>query len=215
MISGDNMMFSVPDHGSVMLSHSVMQATIRQQDHGTGRRAGVDRRASAPFQPKGFDPRVRYDATVSEQMQREYLANLAKNAGPKAADTFAAYFRTHPVHSQFDIAAGPYGLRRDNLVDVTTAYFVVMWTAANQAALPTRAQVDGVRQQFLHGMGAVKDFPDAMERRQQVAEMMMYKLVAMILLREEAQRANNQAVLQQLADSAPAAASTGTGHAAP
>ena len=198
MVSGDSVMFSVPDYGSVALTQSILRSSGKQGARAEAGQAQI--RAPGTGQAPHVDRHVRYDPAVSRATERKYLANLEKNAGPKAARAFGAYFAGKPVHSQFDIAAGPYGLRKDDLADVSTAYFVVMWMAANRAPLPTRAQVDGVRRQLGQGIGAMASLPTDATRRQQMAEMMMYKLVSTILLREEAQRAGNNGVLKQLAD---------------
>ena len=200
MVSGDGMMFSVPDYGSVALTQSILRSSGKQGARSKG--GQPEARSPKPGSTPATDLRVRYDPAVSRATERDYLANLEKNVGPKAAQAFGAYFAKKPVHSQFDIAAGPYGLRNDDLADVATAYFVVMWMAANQAPLPTRSQVDGVRRQLGQGIGMAVSLPTGAKQRQQMAETMMYKLVSTILLREEAQRAGNDGVLKQLAQAA-------------
>lgn len=200
MVSGDAMMFSVPDYGSSALAQSILRNSGKPgaRTKGDQPQGRTPKQGAAP----ATDLRVRYDPAVSRAAEREYLANLEKNVSPKAAQAFGAYFARKPMHSQFDIAAGPYGLRKDDLADVSTAYFVVMWMTANRAPPPTRAQVDGVRRQLGQGIGATASLLAGARQRQQMAEMMMYKLVSTILLREEAQRAGNDGVLKQLADAA-------------
>ena len=193
MVGGDSMMWSVPDHGSTLLAQSVMRSANRG-----GKVA--ERKATGQQKPaNGNDRRVRYDPAVSRQVERKYLQALSQRAGRPAADRFGEYFRTHPLHGQFAIAAGPYGLRKEDLADVATAYFTVMWMTANDAPLPTKPQVAGVRRQVeasLSGPGAV---PADGAQRQRLAESLMYKLVSMILLREDAQRSGDGKALRDLA----------------
>ena len=193
MVSGDSMMWSVPDYGSVMLAQSVMRSTFSSADK-AGPRAPASVRKGARA-----DTGIRYDVAISKQVEREYLADLARRAGQPASTRFAEYFRTRPMHGQFAIAAGPYGLRKEDLADVTAAYFTVMWMVANDAPVPGKPQVAGVRRQveaLLAQPGAVSG---DMAQRQRLAESLMYKLVSMILLREEAQRAGNAQALRDLA----------------
>lgn len=194
MIGGDSMMWSVPDHGSTLLAQSVMRSANRGG-------AAAERKADRKPAPRtgGVDLRVRYEPSVSHQVEREYLASLSRRAGPPAAERFGEYFRTHPLHGQFATAAGPYGLRKDDLADVTAAYFTVMWMAANDAPLPTRAQVAGVRRQVGTLLSAPGAVPADMAQRQRLAESLMYKLVSMILLREDAQRSGDHKALRDLA----------------
>lgn len=204
MIGGDSMMWSVPDYGSTVLAQSVMRSANRG-GVATERRTGGKQ---AP-QAGGNDLRIRYEPAVSRQVEREYLASLSRQAGPPAAERFGEYFRTHPLHGQFAIAAGPYGLRKDNLADVTAAYFTVMWMTANDAPLPTKAQVAGVRRQVGALLSAPGAVPADMAQRQRLAESLMYKLVSMILLREDAQRSGDGKALRDLA--VVAARETGKG----
>ena len=202
MISGDSMMYSVPDYGSVMLAQSAMSSAFEKNPgnpntrnpHTTGSAKRVPTGNNTAQAPSEF----RYDAKISSQIQSEYLAGLEKRVGKPAANVFSTYFGKHPVRQQFDIAAGPYGLRDDDLVDVVTAYFAVMWMTANQSALPSRSQVSGLRAQMRRVLPDSGKIPATAAGRQRLAESLMYKLVSMILLAEEAKASGNQNVLQQL-----------------
>lgn len=202
MISGDSMMFSVPDYGSVMLAQSTMSSAFKRPNTTSPPGAKATTRSTNTRSLTTPSAHIRYDAAISRQIQREYLDSLARNVGQKGADAFERYFSEHPLHQQFSVAAGPYGLQRDDLVDVVTAYFTVMWMTANQAPVPGRPQVEGLRAQIrqtLYGNGGI---PADGAQRQRLAESLMYKLVSMILLREEAQASNNTAALRQLSAAA-------------
>ncbi|KAB2898832.1 MAG: hypothetical protein F9K31_09010 [Dokdonella sp.] len=195
MIGGDSMMWSVPDHGSSALAQSVMRSTLggRRTSAPTGStmRGGVNRSRT--------DTRVRYDSTISREVEREFLAGLGRRSGAAAAERFGAHFRGRPMHGQFAIAADPYGLRKEDLVDVTTAYFTVMWMVANNAPVPAKPQVAGLQRQVRALLEGPRGVPDDMAERQRLAESLMYKLVTMILLREDAQRTGNTPALRELA----------------
>ena len=98
----------------------------------------------------------------------------------------------------------PYGLRTNDFSDITTAYFVVMWMTANDAALPSPQQVRGVQahmRQVLLDSGSV---PARAAQRQRTAESLIYQTVTLLRVRETAQAQGNQGYLSQLADSAQA-----------
>lgn len=198
MIGGDSMMWSVPDYGSTALAQSVMRSATRDRAS-TRQRPATQATARPRPTGQGQDLRVRYDPAVSRLAEREYLDALSSRVGKPAAERFGDYFRARPLHGQFAIAAGPYGLRKEDLADVTAAYFTVMWMTANDAPLPTKAQVGGVRGQVERLLSRQDAVPGDMARRQRLAESMMYKLVSMILLREEAQRTGNAQALRELA----------------
>lgn len=206
MIGGDSMMWSVPDHGSAMLAQSVMRSAFSDDEAGSRASAG---HGGSAGNGAGGDTRVRYDATVSQQVEREYLAGLARRAGQPAADRFAEHFRARPMHGQFAIAAGPYGLRKEDLADVTAAYFTVMWMVANDAPVPGKPEVAGVRRQVQALLARPGAVPAGPAQRQRLAESLMYKLVSMILLREDAQRRGDAKALRELARAAQLEAGKG------
>lgn len=112
---------------------------------------------------------------------------LAKPAGPGAA-------RRGRCRRQERLAVrGGRDLR-----DVVSAYLVTGWMISNQAQLPTRAQVDGVRRQIAMAM---QERPPAAAagNRQMAAELMMYELVSLIYARQEGLQTGNRPALQAIA----------------
>lgn len=204
MIGGDSIMWSVPDYGSTGLAQSVMRSANRSAASSDRTRTEANTAAGG-----SVDLRVVYQPAVSRRVEREYLASLARTSGASVAEHFGNYFVRNPLHGQFAIAAGPYGLRRDDLADVVAAYFTVMWMTANDAPLPTKAQVAGVRRQVAALLSAPGAVPADMAQRQSLAESLMYKLVSMILLREDAQRRGDRKALGDLATAAARRAGDG------
>lgn len=207
MLSGDNMMYAVPDYGSIALTQSILESTKHRQRERTGRSSEPDSRVGEPASTRQStaslgEARVHYDPAVSKALEREYLRNLEKSIGRAPANALGAYFAEHPVQAQFDAIAAPYGLRKQELLDVVAGYFAVMWMAANQAPSPTRVQVQGLRAQLGHGANDGVSVPQDMAQRQRMAETIMYRLVQMTMLREEMRKRGDRAGLQALADSA-------------
>jgi len=203
------MMYSVPDYGSIALTQSILESTKHQQQDRAGRSSpskSPDREPAPASTQRSTvslaEARVRYDAAVSKALEREYLRNLGRNIGQGPTDALGAYFAEHPVQSQFDAIVLPYGLRKSELADVVTGYFVVMWMAANQAPAPTRAQAQGLRMQLGGSGDHSVPVPQDMAQRQRVAETLMYRAVQMTMLRDEMRQRGDGTGLQALADSA-------------
>ncbi|HEX7769245.1 MAG TPA: hypothetical protein VF422_04365 [Dokdonella sp.] len=160
------------------------------------RSANVRARAEAGELVVAFDP------IVSRDVREDYIAAIERSSGAQAARGLERYYETHDVHDQLREAIGPYGLRGDDLGDVTTAWLVVMWMIANDAPLPTAAIVQGVRDQTRFALLARGGLPEDGAERQRQLEALAYQTVTLIRARESAQASGNQAFLDQLADSA-------------
>jgi hypothetical protein len=147
---------------------------------------------------------VDYDKRVSKAVLDSYIDSIARDVGSQAAQGLGRYYGQNDVHQLFAKAISPYGLRGDDLSDVTTAYIVVMWMTANDQALPSNAHVQGVRDQVRDLLLTGGRVPTRNEERQRAAEALIYETVTLIRVREEAQKQGNRAYLAQLADSAQA-----------
>ncbi|WP_260703236.1 DUF6683 family protein [Edaphobacter flagellatus] len=140
---------------------------------------------------------------LSRQVRDEVIGNLARSKGEPAARKVDAYLGD--IQTTFHKMVAPYGLRNDNLIDVLTAYMVVMWMSANrQTALPSVAQVQGARQQ-LRGIYAQPghEIADA-SQRQLMAEDVMYQTCMAVATREEAVSHRRPELLDTLATQARA-----------
>lgn len=158
--------------------------------HSKGRRA-----VSAPAQVYA----IANDPAVAEQAKRQFVERIRARSGDRVANTIAESFDRKNIRSSFAEQAGPFGLRADNYVDVFSAYLVVMWMTANQAARPTTGQVAGVRAQ-VEGMLARSGVKGSSRDRQLAAEAMMYELVLSLYSRRAADSTGDKAVLQKMAN---------------
>ena len=166
------------------------------------RHARFDRRAADPASDVEFA--VQFDPQVSREVRADYIAEVERNSGAKAARGLDDYYEANDVHALLRTAVAPYGLRTDDLGDVTTAWLVVMWMTANQAALPSVDVVRGVRAQTRAALLEGGRVPAGAKERQRTLETLAYQTVTLIRVRESAQASGNQAYLAELSDSAQA-----------
>ena len=138
---------------------------------------------------------------LSRQVRNQVIGNLAQAKGEAAAHKVDSYLGD--IQTTFHKMVAPYGLSNDNLIDVLTAYMVVMWMSANrQTALPSVAQVQGVRRQ-LNGIYAQSGSTIAdPSQRQLAAEDVMYQTCMAVTTREEAVAHHRPELLDTLASQA-------------
>jgi hypothetical protein len=160
--------------------------------------------SSGDIASSSADFHVRFDPRISREVKDDYMDSIARANGAKAAQGLGSYYDRSNVHDLFQTAVAPYGLRGDDLADVTTAYVVVMWMTANQTGLPSAREVQGVREQMREVMFDGHSIPQHADERQRAAESLIYQTVTLIKVREEAQAQRNDRFLAHLADSAQA-----------
>lgn len=194
-IASDNMAFAVPDYGSIALTQSILESSIAEQ---RGARATRTKRPAASELgakniPDAADWRVRYDPAISRQVEREYLDNVARSIGNDGARAIEAHLREEPATSTFDVLASPHGLKRTNLADVMAMYFILIWTTANQAQEPTRAQAIGLREQILAAGDRRGLALRGMPARQKIAESILYRISQLAAQRDITRRKGPEA----------------------
>ncbi|GGF06506.1 hypothetical protein GCM10011611_10030 [Aliidongia dinghuensis] len=145
------------------------------------------------------DLTVGNDPAVSARARQAFLDDIHRGASNGLTRQIELSLQQQDVRSQFGLAISPYGLHLNDLADVTAAYYVAMWMAANQAPPPTKPQVQAVGGQ-LHEVLAEQGIHLDPVQRQLGAEEIMYKTVWLIHLRQEAERLADQRARQQLAD---------------
>jgi hypothetical protein len=144
------------------------------------------------------------DVAISDQIREQYFNTVRQHyAANVAAHIMETYTKT-PVRNAFLQAAGPYGLKDSDFRDVTTAYYVIGWLAANQAPNPTQAQVSSARTQIWSLLEANPLGLDA-RNRQIAAEQMMYEITSIAYARGEGEANRDRAGLARMASSTQAA----------
>lgn len=205
-LGGDAYMYAIPDYGQAALYGNVFPASYGQS-LARGGKGNAPYRRGAPTPTKaGRYPvdgyRIHYDAAVSAQVKRDYIRSVAAATSASVARGLGDYYSRQNVRALFRAAVRPYGLRDDDLADITAANLVVLWMTANDAVLPSQVQVRGVARQIRQQIAeSGSPVPDA-GKRQRVAEALMYQTVTLIRVRETASAQKNTAYLKALAGSA-------------
>lgn len=170
-------------------------AYLEKQKRARAGREGGKRQATASA--RGF--RIDSDAEASASVRQQYVGGLQQGFPPEVINGLGLG-PGHDIRSLAGKAMRPYGLRVDDLADLTTAWLVVMWMTANQAPLPERAPVRAVRAQVRELLPQGNGLPASAVERQRRGEAIMYQLVTVIRLREVATQAGNRDFLARLAD---------------
>lgn len=145
--------------------------------------------------------RVGNDPGISAQVWAEFIDGVHARSGKRVSDEIQALFRRKDVRTTFNETAGPFGLRADDYGDVLAGYLVALWMTANQAPIPSVAQVQSVNGQ-VHGQLARTGVNATSRQLQMQAEQMMYEVVATIYARQQAERTGNRRVLEDMAGNA-------------
>lgn len=145
--------------------------------------------------------RIGNDQEVSDRVWTEFIDGVHARSGDRVADEIQALFQRKDVRGLFNETAGPFGLRADDYGDVLAGYLVALWMTANQAPVPSIAQVQSVNGQ-VHGQLARTGVNANSRQLQMQAEQMMYEVVATIYARQQAERTGNQRALADMADNA-------------
>jgi len=134
---------------------------------------------------------------VTRQVHDLIVSPLAQARGQASVEAFDRQFGD--IQATFGRVVAPFGLDPHDLVDVIAAYTVAMWMNVNQqTTLPSRAAVQAVRAQVASAFSAAPQGaltnPD---KRQFVAEAMMYQTCVAIVQREAASSQDLRATLAQ------------------
>lgn len=150
-------------------------------------------------QPPDID--VGENPDVSAQAKAAFLDQIRTAKGDAAARPVEDWFAQNPIRTVFTRVGEPYGLIPDSYRDVLAAWMLTMWLTSNNApALPTQAQVDGVRRQALATVEKQGNSGTAAEHQLQ-AESMMYEVVTAIGARQDHEQKADRAALEELANS--------------
>jgi hypothetical protein len=174
-------------------------AVIERTDSGTPQRtAGLeeckrkypdpDKKPVAAAKPSGSGNRsntnindpinYRVDAAVSEKVKTAIIRSAtAKASNPERLRNL---IQTQNVQTLFNQMMNQHGLRSQNFVDSSTAYWLTNWMVANRSNMPNREMVNGVRSQMMaaaHQSGFGKR-DDASNQRE--SEIMMWQTILLI-----------------------------------
>ncbi|KKB81255.1 hypothetical protein VW35_03805 [Devosia soli] len=78
-----------------------------------------------------FDTSYRQSAIISARIEKQFLDNIRWTIGTEARDNVAAAFAERPALDVWAELVAPDGLKRGNVADALTAYWVLNWVTAN------------------------------------------------------------------------------------
>jgi hypothetical protein len=120
----------------------------------------------------------RVDTAVSEKVKTTIIRSVtAKASNPERLRNLIL---TQNVQTLFNQLMGQHGLRSQNFVDSSTAYWLTNWMVVNRSNMPNREMVNGVRSQMMvaaHQSGYGKR-DDASNQRE--SEVMMWQTILLI-----------------------------------
>lgn len=162
--------------------------------------AGVGAAVNHAFSAPALDYRA--SPVVTAQTYRRFIDNLVRNSrDPGHAFDTRRKLETRDMIGEFRARMALYGLRTNNLADVTTGYWIANWSIANQSALPTPGQVRAAQSQL--GAALLRDARIARadeETRQRLSETLIYQTMFALSTRERLVGASNLAGMRKLAD---------------
>lgn len=189
------------DFGASMASvgqmNNVLGATVR------GRSA--ERRASPPTRATAVtSTRYRGSPTVTATVRAQF-ADFVARTDPANAERLRKAVEQQDLLGMWEKHVAEDGLRRGDVADAMTAYWVQNWQIANKVAFASRAQVQAVRGQVARSLGASPAFArmgDA--ERQAMAETFMFNFVAQGAAFSDASARRNAGATARLSDAAVA-----------
>lgn len=145
------------------------------------------------------------DPAVSRRIQADFETMIRMRTSADGAKKVLAFFDRKPLRVAYREVASTYGMSDRDLRDVVTLYLLAGWMAANQADVPTVAQVRATRAQIGRVMEAAPPASNSPEQRQQLGERMMYDLVLIVAARGDGVETGDQQGLAALAGETTAA----------
>lgn len=188
------------DFGASMASvgqmNNVLGATVRG---GSGTRP-----ARPTAAPAAASTRYRGSPAVSAKVRAQF-ADFVARTDPANADRLRRTVAQQDLLGMWEKHVAVDGLRRGDVADAMTAYWVQNWQIANKVSFASRAQVQAVRGQVARALGASPAFArmgDA--ERQALAETFMFNFVAQGSAFSEAAARRDAAATARLSDAAAA-----------
>lgn len=189
------------DFGASMASvgqmNNVLGATVR------GR--GAERSARAPVRTAAVaSTRYRGSPAVSARVRAQF-ADFVARADPANADRLRRTIAQQDLLGLWEKHVATDGLRRGDVADAMTAYWVQNWQIANKVPFASRAQVQAVRGQVARTLGASPAFAKMGDaERQAMAETFMLNFVAQGSAFSDAAARGDAAATARLSDAAAA-----------
>lgn len=195
-----------PAIGSQYVDFGASMASVGQMNNvlGSTVRSGGDRRTTAPTRTTtAVSTRYRGLPAVSAQVRAKF-ADFVARADPANADRLRKAVQQNDLLGLWEKHVAVDGLRRGDVADAMTSYWVQNWQIANKVPFASRAQVQAVRGQVVRALGASPAFARMSDaERQAMAETFMLNFVAQGSAYSDAARRDPEAAAR-LSDAAAA-----------
>ncbi|MDT8758167.1 hypothetical protein MZO42_05605 [Sphingomonas psychrotolerans] len=189
------------DFGASMMAVGQMNNVIGTTVRSRGARP-VARRPAPP--PAGAGTRYRASPVVANRVRAQFADFVAK-ADPANADRLRQFVARNDLLAAWEKHVAVDGLRRGDVADAMTAYWVQNWQIANKVPFAGRAQVQAVRRQIASALAASPAFARLDDgARQEIAETFMLNFVAQGSAYSDAAARRDAAAVERLSDAAVA-----------
>jgi hypothetical protein len=146
-----------------------------------------------------FDTSYSPSAALSYRVQRRFLDQVYRSAGPDMRAAFQAEFDARPFQQIWGDLVGGYGLSAGHVADALAAYWLLNWVVAN-AAFSAELSGPPVRQQLTIALGNDAAFAALDDdQRQAMAEGLMLDFLVLHTTMSSAIRTADSPALQKLA----------------
>nr|WP_294815315.1 DUF6683 family protein [uncultured Sphingomonas sp.] len=197
-----------PAIGSQYIDFGASMASVGQMNNVLGstvRSGGGDRRTTAPTRPTGAtSTRYRGSPAISAQVRAKF-ADFVARADPANAEQLRKVIQQQDLLGMWEKHVAVDGLRRGDVADAMTSYWVQNWQIANKVPFASRAQVQAVRGQVARALGASPAFAKMGDaERQAMAETFMLNFVAQGSAYSDAVTRRDAAAAARFSDAAAA-----------
>jgi hypothetical protein len=118
----------------------------------------------------------RASAAVTTEVQNSFYT-MVKAGSKETAEEIRTKLFTQDVERLFGKTVSPFGLKSNDVVDSTTAFWVSMWVVANQAPNPSTKQIAAARKQVQQAISASGKLAASDADKQRLSQMMMYETI--------------------------------------
>lgn len=159
--------------------------------------------AAAPARPAAVQTTYRASPQVTSRVKRQFAAFVGEHGGDEAG--LAAAMDREDFFARWGRHVAQYGLRRGDVADAMTAYWMINWQIANDVHDVSRDQVLAVKRQVLSGMGGDASFRGLNDaQKQEMAEALVLNFIIQSVAYEDAMKAGDTAMQARLQDAAVA-----------
>ncbi len=190
------------DIANTIMNNTLMEAQMGINRERSERVAPSDPVMSARTSRAGaYATTYQASAAVTERVKRQF-ADFVRSTGGDGAG-IAAAMNDQDFFARWGGHVSQYGLRRGDVADAMTAYWVLNWQIANDVRSVDRSQVQAVKAQVRQNMTSNTQFGALNNaQKQEMAEALILNFIAQSVAYEDAMRANDATMQRRLQNAA-------------